>query len=400
MPAVNRGAEFENIVAEVFRKAGWRTRRHPVSGDSHVDLLVDNGEWKYAVEVKSASEGRRDRLIPLLAQAILEAQGFADRHQEGVRPLAVVAARRIPSAVANAVRHYAERHAPGVALGIVDAEGLRSFVGDGLSGFSGEPTYPLPRPMAQVGSRRNLFSGLNQWMLKILLGQCLPEAMISVPRAPIPNASRLAALAGVSVMSATRFVSQLSIEGFLGDHPKELRVVRADELLEQWASASRKMSQDVPVHSIIKRDKHQLLASIARYLEEARVRFRPASKGSRIRLEQQKPRVCVGLFEAADALGLGFVHGAPMHLYLESLDLKTLRTLGLSGEGSDRAPHIYVRIPLHKEAVFRPAVLRDKMPVSDVLQVWLDAWVYPARGREQADVIMRRILKPMIGKHS
>ena len=41
------------------------------------------------VEVKAASEGRSDRVIPLLSQAILQAQAYS-RVMNKVRPLAVV----------------------------------------------------------------------------------------------------------------------------------------------------------------------------------------------------------------------------------------------------------------------------------------------------------------------
>src|SRR5712672_2188455 len=98
---VQAGPEFERLVAEAFRKAGWRVRRHPAAGDMSADLVVDDGAKKYVIEVKSASEGRRDRLIPLLSQAILQAQAFARQFSERAAPLAVVAARRVPESVAD-----------------------------------------------------------------------------------------------------------------------------------------------------------------------------------------------------------------------------------------------------------------------------------------------------------
>jgi hypothetical protein len=39
-----------------------------------VDLVVEYGDKKYLIECKRSSEGRRDRLVPLLSQAVLEAQ--------------------------------------------------------------------------------------------------------------------------------------------------------------------------------------------------------------------------------------------------------------------------------------------------------------------------------------
>jgi hypothetical protein len=38
----------------------------------------------------------------------------------------------------------------------------------------------------------------------------------------------------------------------------------------------------------------------------------------------------------------------------------------------------------------------DGVRVSDPLQVWLDVSPHPARGREQADLIFRQVIKPMI----
>jgi hypothetical protein len=238
-----------------------------------------------------------------------------------------------------------------------------------------------------------LFSDLNQWMLKILLGQRLPKPLIFVPRKPIQNASQLAEAAGVSVMSASRFVRRLSNEGFLDEDSEGLRIVRADELLERWVAASRRTPPDVPARWIIREDEQQLFRSVARYAAGSNGGKTAPKPGG----FTPEPRCCVGLFAAASALGLGFVHGMTPHLYLERLDFEVLQSLGLSVEDSGRRFDVYVRVPPNGETVFRAAVVRDGMPVSDVLQVWLDVSVHPARGREQADEIRHRVLKPLFG---
>src|SRR5260370_36099169 len=104
--AVEVGDEFARILVEVFRKAGWRVHRHPAVGDMRADLGVDGDGRKYIVEVKRSSESRRDRLIPLLSQAILEAQAIARRFPEPAVALAVVAAPRIPASVAEHLRQF------------------------------------------------------------------------------------------------------------------------------------------------------------------------------------------------------------------------------------------------------------------------------------------------------
>lgn len=121
------------------------------------------------------------------------------------------------------------------------------------------------------------------------------------------------------------------------------------------------------------------------------------SKPSR-RGPKAAPRACLGVFAAADALGLGFVHGVPPHLYIEKLGPAALQPLGLSMEAVNEPPDVYVRVPASRESLFRGAVSREGVPVSDVLQVWLDISAHPARGAEQSELIYRRVLRPLLGK--
>jgi hypothetical protein len=69
-------------------------------------------------------------------------------------------------------------------------------------------------------------------MLKILIGQRLPETLIAVPRDPVRNASQFANIAGVSIMSASRFVNQLFERQFLHRRDDLLQIARVDELLD------------------------------------------------------------------------------------------------------------------------------------------------------------------------
>jgi Holliday junction resolvase len=377
------GAEFESILAAVFRKAGWQVRRHPAAGDMRADLLFEAGDKKYVVELKGASEGRRDRLLPLLSQAILQAQAFARRFPESAAPLAVVAARRVPPSVAEHLKQFAERYAPDVAVGVIDAEGFRSFAGPGLEGLDANPPRSAERRFALPERVPDLFSDLNQWMLKILLGQYLAESLIAVPRKQIRNASHLAEAAKVSVMSASRLVNQLANRGFLDEGEEQLQIVRGEELLDLWISGNREAAKEVPARWIVKSAQHQLHAALRQYTSQQM---------------HNQPRCCLGLFAAADALGFGFVRGAPPHIYLERLTLDSLKRLGLAIDHSDRPADVIIRVPVNREAIFRASVMREGVQVSDVLQVWLDVSTHPARGREQAREIRRLVLKPLFGE--
>jgi hypothetical protein len=390
---VEAGGEIEAIVAEAFRKGGWKVRRHLKADDMQADLVVDDGLRKYVVEVKSAPEGRRDRLIPLLSQAILQARSFARHFPEHAAPLAVVGAKRVGAAVNEQLKLFAKRHAPGVAVGVIDADGLRSFVGPGLEGLNAKPSRRATAPIVSHHPP-DLFSDLNQWMLKILLGQKLPESLISVPREPIRNASHLAASANVSVMSASRFVNRLVKEGFLDEGTEHLQIVRADELLERWVSANWGMARDIPARMILKADHDQLFENLVDYV----ARPQAAKSKSRRNSAGIPSRCCLGLYWAANAHRAAFVSEPQPHIYFERIDSEILQVLGLSLEESGRQTDVYIRVPSHKEAVFRACVLKDDFPVSDILQVWLDVSAHPARGREQAHEIRRRFLSPLFGK--
>jgi hypothetical protein len=80
-----RDDAVEQHVADVFRRAGWNVTRRPSAGTARTDLRVQRGQHSYIVEVKSAAEGRRDRLMPLLAQAIFE-ELFRRWQGDGLRP--------------------------------------------------------------------------------------------------------------------------------------------------------------------------------------------------------------------------------------------------------------------------------------------------------------------------
>ena len=84
--------EFEALLATLFRQHGWRVKREPLLDGKTADLSVARGDQRYVIEIKCASEGRPDRLVPLLSQAILQARAYAQASPESAAPLAVVAA--------------------------------------------------------------------------------------------------------------------------------------------------------------------------------------------------------------------------------------------------------------------------------------------------------------------
>ena len=377
LPARHERGGLDVLVAEVFRAAGWKVDVDRQVGDRRADLVVAKGKHRYIVQLAPASEGRRDRLVGLLSQAILQANSLAS----GIRnaaPLAVIAAPSISDAVQRALFEFHQCHVPHAAIGMLDGRGLRAFIGSGLESLNVRPRAARASMARMPAPPVNLFSDLNQWMLKVLLAPHLHRSGL-MPKAATGveyrNATALARAAGVSVMSAFRFLRQLEKEGFLDSSGASLRLVRVERLLERWQASVAQSPREWPARWVLRRREQEQL---------------------RKALEQFGDRACLGLFAAARALGLGHVEGVPVHVYAETVGPNAIRAAGLAEVLPGQQPDVIFRVPRAKESVLRGAVAIEGVRVSDPLQVWLDVSSHPARGREQADLIFRQVIKPMI----
>ena len=180
--APDAGADFQQLLGEAFRQAGWKVESERRAGKWQIDLLVRRRELVYAVELKRAPEGRRDRVIPLLAQAVLQAKAMA-QEVPAAAPLVVIASARIPDSLARAIQRFVDDYAPDVAVGVIDHEGFREFVGKGLEDLNSPRRREAHELPIKAGARPHLFSDLNQWLLKVLLAPGIPEHLLSAPRA-------------------------------------------------------------------------------------------------------------------------------------------------------------------------------------------------------------------------
>lgn len=367
-----REQHAEDLLAQIFGQAGWRVRRQAGDqGPSRPDMIISRRGASYAVGVKASAEGRGDRLIPLWSQACLEAARAAGDHYP---PLAVVAAPRVSPHVANQVLDFASEYAPDAAAGVIDFSGLRLFRGPHLEGLDSEGER-LPSLVRSVRSEpADLFSDLNQWMLKVLLAPELPDNLLSAPRGHYHNASQLARAANVSVMSAFRLVQQLQRDGYLHESERYLSLVRREDLFDRWQAAVSRKVKEASMRFILRGDPQI----------ELRRMFRSG-------------RACLALFAAAEALRFGFVEGVPPYIYVQRLgpvNIAAWKNIVPVEQGEQ--PDLILRQAPAPQSVFRGLVMADGMPVCDILQVWLDVSSHPSRGREQADLIRDRVLDPVI----
>jgi len=374
---MNRAAQSEQIVREAFAQAGHKVAQQPAGTDAGIDLVTERDGHRFVVEIKSLPEGRTDRLIPMLSQAVLQAQAHLAGDKEAM-PVAVVVTSRVSMRGANQALDFVRRYAPQVGAGVMDLTGFRRFSGAGLESLNSEPGSELQHPV--IAARGvNLFSDLNQWLLKLLLARHLnrPE-LLGGPVAQYRNASELAApdAGNVSVMSAFRLIEALREEGFLHESSDVLQLVRVRELLERWQATYRRPARDLPVRWLLpSRNPHDVSNAVKQFGQ----------------------RACCGLFAAAHAHGFRHVTGVPIHLYVDNFDSDALARMAVVPAQPHEASDLILRIPQAKEAVFRAQVMVGRgYRACDILQVWLDVASYPARGQEQADLIYRKVIEPML----
>lgn len=365
----------EGLVGELFRAHGWQVDFPQNNPGKDPDIRVKHGHYDYAVEVKAQAESRADRVIPLLSQAVLQAklQAQWSGHSPGdVQPLAVICLDRASSALVEQVIRFSETYVPEVAVGIVSLDGVRRFRGPGLEGMNKEPGPVVRTRGTRTPQTVNLFSDLNQWLLKVLLASDLPEGLLSAPRERYVSGAALANAADVSRMSVSRFLQQLKSEGYLDDSGY-LTLVRREELFRRWSAANMRPAPEQPMRTLI-----PLVGNLVQPL-----------------VSSLHDDACLGLFAAAAELNLGHVSGVPPSIYVRKLPLPNERRWEMLTPARTGKPNVMLRQALTPHSVFRGAVQRNGMLVTDVIQVWLDVAHHPSRGAEQAELIYRKILAPI-----
>ncbi len=366
--------QAERYVADFFRSNHWAVKTLSTSRFS-ADLVIQRGEQRFIVEVKALPEGRPDRVLPMLSMAILQAQDAAEQLGNAL-PLAIIFVPEASRALAKRVALFAERFAKDVPVGIISERGEKYFSDEAFEQLNQLPEEPSRIIASRPPQAINIFSDLNQWMLKLLLAWDLPENLLNAPKRKFKSGAELAECAQVSAMSASRFLQQLRNEGFLSDSSPDLKLVRREELFRRWSAAAMRPCPEIPC---------QFLLRI------------PAVQQVRGLLGKHPEDACLGLFAAADELDIGHVSGVPPYVYVHKLPkVGSPDWSGLMAFPSGR-PDLILRQASFPQSTFRGAIHHNGILVADIFQVWLDVMNHPTRGTEQADLIYKKYLLPLVG---
>lgn len=84
-----------------------------------------------------------------------------------------------------------------------------------------------------------------------------------------------------------------------------------------------------------------------------------------------------------------------MHVYIESTDRRDLErhALRLGWPIGDDGNLVFMS-PLYRESIWSERQFAHRMPVVSLVQLMLDLWRYPLRGREQAEHLYETVYLP------
>jgi len=374
-------AVFEQHLA----REGWKAVRRRSKNVAHEQVFERDGR-KLVVDAQSVvGPVRRDALLGALAQAILGSRAAANAL--AAEPLALVHVARLSAASLDHLHAFVARVAPDQAWAAVDDDGRLELHGRNLPHAIAPRRQRSRRPESRRARQRGLdaphkdpFSDLGQRMLKVILARDLPEGLVNAPREEIHSVSDLARAAGVSLASASRQIAALEAEEFVDWDANGLHVVRRESLFERWAAVALRPARQVraqfvlPSKDVVVRIDELLSAEYSR----------SASRGEHI-------RACLGFYDACRRLGYGHVLGAPHHILCEDASSSALLEMGLRPVPEGASWHVIVVEPSARRSVFESCLVRDGVPVADILQCWLDVRGHPTRGQEQAEELVARL---------
>ncbi|UIF89269.1 hypothetical protein [Cupriavidus sp. UYPR2.512] len=363
--------QAHNAVRSLFQDTGWDVveAKQPDHGEDFV-LTNTHGQAYHAV-LKTFTEGRSDRVTAFFAQALLEARSRAKKEQ--VRPAVLIWVNTLVPSLVNRLVDFHRENGDGEPFVLLSAAGVQYAEFPGLNLDLAERPTRVRLP-ARMTTQRLVFSDLTQWMLKLLLAVDIKRGdMFGGPAVRYSTATDLARAAGCSVNTATRLVNALRAEGFIESGPF-LNLVQRRKLVERWKAQYQEPALSLPM---------KFLA--------------PMPADAQLPKLLQKEGGVLGLFAAAKALGVGHVHGVPPTVWVPNLmAADDWRALRRAREGE--RPDLIMQQHSFPLSLARGAVVRDGMPVTDIIQTWLDVSAHPSRGAEQAAELEHGILANVIGE--
>ena len=315
----------------------WPARGTP--GDLILTVQAAGKTSRLLCEVKSVGEPR------YLAQAIT-ALTLAARKDP----------RLYPVVVAPYIAPEGRRLCREAEVGYVDLTGNVFLQFDGVLVDRVSAEVP-PRARARL---RRLFAPKASRLLRVLLEHPGDEWTLA----------RLAGEAAISLRTAHLVVNALEEKAFLEKRRGAIRLQKSGELLDLWAQS----------YSLEQHGRHTFYSFVRD----------PQELAARLTAHAVRHKEAVGLtLHSGAALVAPFVRSADVHAYFLGDQERLVKALDLRPVESGGTVHV---LDPYDEGVFYRLQTIRRVAVVCNTQLYLDLINYPARGREQAEVLRQRKL--------
>ncbi|MCD4654600.1 hypothetical protein K8T06_11805 [bacterium] len=342
------------------------------------DLVFKGSSEPLLVEVKVLNVYRSKVFPAIIGDVILRANHAVDPHI-----MLAILVKRLNSKAIEDLVGYAAAYRENLNWFLIDESGSGEACLYGqrsnfeLDAYSDDVSGL--RSLSSSGG--NLFSTNNQWLLKMLLLPGIDRRYWGGSEKRPRSIMELSRLAGVPQPSVSLFAKRMEQAGYIDRSYGELIVIRHRELLDDWFYAQKNsLLHKRPVRSMYGDSTERLVKKIGEQYGT-----------------QQIPGVVVGHHMACHLHGLGRSSVKVAKLYAHpAVDL--MNSFHLVDDASPSPAFLLVQ----KCAIYIEggAVKLNGIPVCDILQCYLDVRESRARGQEQADYILEKVLLPHFARIS
>jgi hypothetical protein len=398
--AFNNYPSVDEIVIKRLEDLGFQLEKKKFSfGESNfksqVDFIFRRGRKKYAIEVKHSRKIQL-ALSHLLPRGILLLQ--AAKRIGNYIPIVAVVVEKLDERDIRRMADFIHHFAPEMGWLLVDEYGGGAFKDPDKDQYSVLPqlnrqplmpggSYELESPVSDYYQKQLSFSDLDQWLLKVfLLGRHgIPADYWGGPQGSVENAFQLSKLAGVSPPIANSWVKAMESSGYLRRiGRKKLIPVRPNALIEEWRGQYRFGDNRIlPYRSVYP------ISEADQYLDDLLEKMKSFDKSISLAISGH---------QACRLLGIKHSSARSIHIYFWGNVANVANPLGLIPAESPSEANLFLVEPKYPRSVFGGRVIREGIPVCDILQCYLDLYNLPDRGREQADFVFENILSKIFEK--
>lgn len=389
-------------VLHLLTRRGFRVReqavRLPADGlrrGLELDFLLGSRRRTFGAEVRVARQ-LGDGLFHWLARPILALQ--AARRLQGWEPLLALHVEALDQRAVRRFKAEIALYAPDLWWLLTDTQGR--VIAHLPAGDENVPDAPRRRRGAEASaltiwpgqeraagasyaSAKLSFGDLDQWLLTVWLFARAEAGGWGGPRGAIRNLAQLAKLAGVARPLVYRWAAAMERSGYLGKRAGRLPLLQNGEaLLGEWRGRYRISDNEAVACAPVFGERIDA-AFLAAFLDRLR------------QLPPEAPAVALTGHQACRLYRLKHSDARSVQLYVAGDPAGLLERLQVVPSASPTAPIVLFR-PRHPRSVLGGAHRADGVPVCDALQVYLDLYHLPDRGREQAEVVEERLLTPIL----